>query len=130
MVLERGRYQDATQVKGLSPEITQHLGSQSRSFWYRQYSDNRKRQGCQNPAGSKTVSRYQRTNMNSGEPMYFLRECSVKPINGKIPQDIIHWQSDYCIVSMKSCNGDGEKAVAVAQGIQGRHLPNSELENR
>jgi len=130
MMLESGRHRDTTQVKGLSPEIFQHLGSQSRSFRYRQYSDNRKRQGYQNPTGSETVSRYQRINMNSGEPMYFLRECSIKPINGKIPQDIIHWQSDYCIVSMKSRNGGREKAVAVMQGIQGKHLPNTELENR
>lgn len=130
MVLERGRYQDTTQVKGLSPEILHCLGSQRRSFWYRQYSGNRKRQGCQSPTGSETVSRYQRTNMNSGEPMYFLRECAIKPINGKILQDIIHWQSDYRIVSMKSRNGDREKAVAVMPEIQGRHLPSPELENR
>ena len=130
MVLEKGRYQDTTQVKGLSPEIHQRLGSQRRSLWYRQYSGNRKRQGRQNPTGSKTVSRYQRTNMNSGEPMYFLRECGIKPIDGKIPQDIIHWQSDYCIVSMKSRNGDREKAVAVMPEMQGKHLPNAELENR
>jgi len=68
--------------------------------------------------------------MNSGEPMYFLKECGIKPINGKTPQDIIHWQSDYSIVSMKSCNGDGEKGVAVMPEIRGKHLPNAELENR
>ncbi len=130
MALEEGRHQDTTQVKGLSPEITHRFGSQRCSFWYRQYSDNRKRQGYQNPTGSETVSRCQRTNMNSGEPMYFLRECSIKPINGKIPQDIMHWQSDYSIVSMKSCNGDREKGVAVMPETQGKHLPNTELENR
>jgi len=51
--------------------------------------------------------------MNSGEPMYSPRECSIKSINGKIRQDIIHWQSDCSIVSKKSRNGDGEKGVAV-----------------
>lgn len=51
--------------------------------------------------------------MNSGEPMYSLRECGIKPINGKIQQVPIHWQSDYSIVSRKSRNGDGEKGIAV-----------------
>jgi len=44
--------------------------------------------------------------------MYSPRECSIKSINGKIRQDIIHWQSDCSIVSKKSRNGDGEKGVA------------------
>jgi len=57
--------------------------------------------------------------MNSGEPMYSQRECSIKPINGKIQQDIIHWQSDYSIVSRKSRNGDGEKGIAVMRGGAG-----------
>jgi hypothetical protein len=29
--------------------------------------------------------------MNSGEPMYSLRECCDKPIDGKERQDIIHY---------------------------------------
>ena len=45
--------------------------------------------------------------------MYSQRESSIKPINGKIQQDIIHWQSDYSVVSKKSRNGDGEKGIAV-----------------
>lgn len=40
---------------------------------------------------------------------------SIKPINGKIQQEIIHWQSDYSIVSKNSLNRDGEKAIAVMQ---------------
>ena len=68
--------------------------------------------------------------MNSGEPMYSHRECSIKPIDGKIRQDIIHWQSDYSIVSRKSRNGDGEKGIAVMRGAQGTHLPDTELGNR
>jgi len=51
--------------------------------------------------------------MNSGEPMYSLRECGIKPIDGKIRQDIMHWQSDYPIVSKKSVKADGEKGIAV-----------------
>jgi len=54
--------------------------------------------------------------MNSGEPMYSHKECSIKSINDKIPQGIIHWQSDYSIVSKKSRNGDGEKGIAVVRG--------------
>ena len=54
--------------------------------------------------------------MNSGEPIYAQRECGIKPIDGKIRQDIIYWQSDYSIVSVKSRNGDGEKGIATIQG--------------
>jgi len=45
--------------------------------------------------------------------MYSHNECSIKPMDGKIQQDIIHWRSDYPVVSMKSRNGDGEKGIAV-----------------
>jgi len=51
--------------------------------------------------------------MNSGEPMHSLRECGIKPIDGKIRQGIMHWQSDYPIVSKKSVKADGEKGIAV-----------------
>lgn len=51
--------------------------------------------------------------MNSGEPVYSLRECCDKPIDGKERQEIIHWQSDYSIGSKKSVKADGEKGVAV-----------------
>lgn len=37
--------------------------------------------------------------MNSGEPAYFQKEYGIKPIDGKIVQGIIRWQSDYSIVS-------------------------------
>ena len=113
MALEGGRHRDTTQVKGLSPEITHRVGGRYRSFGSRQNSYTRNGQGSKSPTGSKTVSRCQRAGMNSGEPMYSQRECSIKPMNGKIPQDIIHWQSDYSIVSKKSRNGGGEKGIAV-----------------
>ena len=45
--------------------------------------------------------------------MYSLRECCDKPIDGKDRQDIIHWSSDYLIVSKKFVKADGEKGVAV-----------------
>jgi len=47
--------------------------------------------------------------------MYSLRECCDKPIDGKDRQDIIHWPSDYLVVSEKSVKADGEKGVAVMQ---------------
>ena len=53
--------------------------------------------------------------MNSGEPMYFHKECGIKPIKGKMTQGIVHRQSDYSIVSKKSRNWDGEKGVAGMQ---------------
>ena len=70
--------------------------------------------------------------MNSGEPMYSLRECSIKPIDGKIRQDIVHWQSDYSVVSRKSRNGDGEKGIAVMRwGIRDTFArQRTELEDR
>lgn len=48
--------------------------------------------------------------------MYFRIECGVKPINGKMAQDIIHRQSDYSIVSEKPRNWGGEKGIAEMQG--------------
>jgi hypothetical protein len=115
MTLESERHQDTTQVKVLSPEIFHRVGGRSCSYSIRQNSYNRKWQGSKSPTGSKSVSRCQRADVNSGEPMYSRTECEIKPINGKIPQNIIHWQSDYPIVSVKSLNGDGEKGIAVMQ---------------
>jgi len=51
--------------------------------------------------------------MNSGEPMYSPRECNIKPIDGKIQQDIIHWQSDQPIVARKQGNACGAKGLTV-----------------
>jgi group II intron reverse transcriptase/maturase len=47
--------------------------------------------------------------------MRFQKECDNKPIDGKSAQDITHGQSDCPIVSMKSCNQDGEKGAAGTQ---------------
>ena len=49
--------------------------------------------------------------------MYSLRECWNKPIDGKDWQDIVHWPSDYFIVSKKSVKADGEKGVAVTRRV-------------
>ena len=62
--------------------------------------------------------------------MYSLRECWDKPIDGKDWQDIVHWPSDYFIVSRKFVKADGEKGVAVTRGVQGRHLPGGQNRGR
>jgi len=53
--------------------------------------------------------------MNSGEPMHSLLECCIKPIDGKIWQDIMHWQSDYLILPKNLEKSRGGKGVAVRQ---------------
>lgn len=55
--------------------------------------------------------------MNSGGPMHSLLECSVKPIDGKIRQDIMHWQSDYLILLMNLEKSRGGKGVAVRRRV-------------
>ena len=128
MKLGGGKYRAVAKANRLSPEIYQRVGSRYRPLGSRQYSYNRNRQDCKNPAGSFDDGEIpQGADMNSGEPMYSQKECSIKSINDKIPQGIIHWQSDYSIVSKKSVKADGEKGIAVMQRRQGTHLPDSEL---
>jgi len=63
--------------------------------------------------------------------MYSLRECCDKPIDGKDRQDIIHWPSDYLVVSRKSVKADGEKGVAVMRRGSGEtSAGRTELEDR
>jgi len=63
--------------------------------------------------------------------MYSLRECHDKPIDGKDRQEIIHWPSDYFIVSRKSVKTDGEKGVAVMRGdSRGTSAGHKELGDR
>ena len=63
--------------------------------------------------------------------MYSLRECCDKPIDGKDRQDIIHWPSDYLVVSEKSVKADGEKGVAVMQrGVRETSAGHTELGDR
>ena len=54
--------------------------------------------------------------MNSGEPMHALGECANKPEQGEEGQEIMHWQSDYPIVSRKPVKAGGEKGIAVMRG--------------
>ena len=115
MELEGGRHRDTTQVKGLSPEINHRVGGRCCSCSSRHNSCNRNGQDCKNPTGSETVSRCQRTDMNSGEPKY-----PQESMRQQVPKDKesqkVSWQSDYPIVSMKSMKVDGGK------GIEGMRL--------
>gem|GEM_PF-1989572 len=123
-----GRYRAIVKANRLSPEIYHRVGGRYCSLRSRQYSCNRYGRGYKNPTGSLEDGEIlQGADMNSGEPMYSLRECPIKPMDGKMRQDIIHWQSDYSIVSKKSVKADGEKGIAVMQRRQGTHLPDSEL---
>jgi len=49
--------------------------------------------------------------MNTGEPLYFRKECGNKPIDGKFQQDIVQRQSDCSIVAKKPLNGGGAKGT-------------------
>ena len=51
--------------------------------------------------------------------MHSLIECCIKPIEGKIWQDIMHWQSDYLILPKNLKKLRGGKGVAVRQGGEG-----------
>ncbi len=63
--------------------------------------------------------------------MYSPGECCDKPIDGKDRQDIIHWPSDYFILSEKSVKADGEKGVAVMRRCVGEtSAGHTHLENR
>jgi len=46
---------------------------------------------------------------NSEEPMYFQRECNVKPLKDKMHQGIIHWQLNYFFLSEKPMKVGGER---------------------
>ena len=112
MKLEGRRHRDTTQVKGLSPEITRFVGGRYCSYSSRQNSHNRYWQGYESPTGSKTVSRCQKESMmNSGEPIQSHKDCTIKPIDGKITHNMYR-QSDYHTVSEKPMKVGREKGIA------------------
>ena len=127
-------YWAATQVKGLSPEITPvseadvvHLteGStfiaDSPNLWSwniaRRFETWR---GDEGPTGSETVARYQRASMGTREAQSALLTgvCALKPINGKLVQTAL-WESDQPIVPKKRGNARGGKGLAVEPLGQG-----------
>ena len=112
MELEGRRHRDTTQVKGFSPEISPCVGGRYCSYSSRQNSHNQYGQGYVSPTGSKTVSRCQRESMvNSEEPVQSHSDCTIKPIDGKIAQNMYR-QSDYPVVSKKPVKAGGEKGIA------------------
>ena len=88
-------YRAATQVKGLSPEITIVSVADAVHVCGRRYSHNRYWRGYENPTGSETVARYQKKSMGTREAKCIpvLRVCDDEPIDGKESQ-MVHWESD------------------------------------
>lgn len=113
----------ATQVKGLSSEITHRLGGRYCSFSRRQNSHNRKRQGYESPTESKTVARYQKDSAGTRETQSVLHNgvCDDKPIDSKSLHKTL-WESDWCIVAKKQGNACGAKALAGELLEQGHFL--------
>ena len=106
-------YRAATQVKGLSPEITHRVGGRCCSYSSRQNSYNRNRQDCKNPTGSETVARYQKDRTGTRETQSVLhkgvsddKSTKDKPLLKAL------WGSDWCIVAKKQGNACGVKAPA------------------
>ena len=98
MKLRGGKYRAVAKANIIIPEINHHFGGRYRSFGSRQYSHNRYKQGCASPTGSKMTARYYKElSMNSGEPIQSHTDCTIKPIDGKIAQNMYR-QSDYPIV--------------------------------
>lgn len=115
MKLEGGRHRDTTQVKGLSPEIIHRVGGRYCSLSSRQNSYSRKLQGNKSPTGSETVSRCQRTDMNSGEREYSQdKNMQQQALTSKELQTVFT-QSDQPVVSMKQVNTCREKGLARTQ---------------
>jgi RNA-directed DNA polymerase len=120
-------YWAATQVKGLSPEITivstadvVHVtegrtliaDSPNLQSWNIAGSYGTWR-GDESPTGSETVARYQMDIMGTREAQSVLLTgvCAIKPINGKIVQTTL-WESDQLIVPVRQGNACGGKELA------------------
>jgi len=106
-------YWAATQVKGLSPEITIISVADVVHLCGRQHSHNRYWQGYESPTGSKTVARYQMDSAGTWEtrnsPIWV---WATKPTEGKVSQMLL-WESDQLIVAMKQGNSCGAKGLAL-----------------
>jgi len=112
MKLRGGKYRAAAKANIISPEIFQQFGGRYLSYGSRQYPYSRTGQGCKSPTGSKMTARYYKElSMNSGEPIQSHTDCTIKPIDGKIAQNMYR-QSDYPIVSVKPVKAGGEKGIA------------------
>ena len=105
-------YWAATQVKGLSPEITIVSEADVVHVCGRRNSRNRNRRGYASPTGSETVARYQKDNMGTREARSApVRVWDSKPETGKLSQMVL-WESDQLIVVRKQGNACGAKGLA------------------
>ncbi|MBT9161066.1 MAG: hypothetical protein DDT27_01440 [Dehalococcoidia bacterium] len=117
-------YWAATQVKGLSPEITIVSVADVVHLCGRQNSHSRYWQGYASPTGSETVARYQGDDMGTreaqGVPRY-IGVCNTKPIDSKVLQMTL-WESDQLIVPWKQGNACGGKGLTGELLEQGHFL--------
>ena len=106
-------YWAATQVKGLSSEISYHVGGRYCSLSRRQNSHNCYWRGYASPTESETVARYQKDSMGTRETQSVFHNgvCDNKPMNGELFQKAL-WESDQLIVVMKRGNARGAKGLA------------------
>ena len=138
---KRMGYEVATQVKGLSPEITivsaadvvhstegctLFTASSNLQSWNIAGSSGSWR-GDESPTGSETVApakHFNRTFLEfdmgtrEGQSVLLTGVCSIKPINGKIVRTI-PWESEQLIVPLKRGNAREGKGLAVESLGQG-----------
>ena len=105
-------YWAATQVKGLSPEITIVTEADTLHFVEGRMGNTVKGEVISTPSGSETVARCQKDSMGTREaqgiPQYGV--CSAKSISGKVLQMTL-WKSDQLVVTMKQGNACGGKEL-------------------
>ncbi len=106
-------YWAATQVKGLSPEITNVREADTVHNVGRLQEKKRQGEFPLPPSGSKTAARYDKERVGTWEAQCspVRRVCDDKPNNGEESQ-MLHWESDQFIVAMKPRNGGGAKGLA------------------
>lgn len=72
--------------------------------------------------------------MNSGEPLNIRKRSDNEPIDGKLKQESVQWQSDCPIIATKSPNGDGAKGTTgmnrVAGDTTSRHRAGATLSTK
>jgi group II intron reverse transcriptase/maturase len=113
---EGARCQAVTQVKGLSPEITNVSEAEAVHPAEGSSLVTAKRRGGKNLTGSETTARNQKEKVGTRETQSVPHECSGvsvnKPIDGKLTQKAL-WESDRSIVVRKQGNSCGAKGLAV-----------------
>ncbi len=108
-----GRDQAITQVKVLSPEITNNTEAEAVHFEEGSMGKADKGEAVHTPSGSKAVAGYQKESAGTGETRGVPQEkvCNNKPIKGKELQKT-PWESDQLILPEKQGNSCGGKGLA------------------